>query len=96
MGYAEDLLGPSDARALLDRHDGDHTVSDSDAEDYITTVDFWAEGVSKELGEILSHLMVVIEPVGIKDTPTTADILSAYNSLRALKRKAMDVAKEQL
>ena len=97
MGYAEQLLGPSDARALAERHDGDFIGNTpEECEDYVTCPDFWAEGIPKDLAEQIVHLMTVIEPVGVPviGKPSIQDICHAYNALRALKRRAMEIAKE--
>ena len=97
MGYAEQLLGPSDARALLERHNGDHVVSDAEAEDYITCRDFWQDGqLTNDMAEIMQHLMVVVDPVGLPQEYSTADILSVWNSVRELKKKAMQAARDVL
>jgi hypothetical protein len=94
MSDMTDILGPSDARALIARHNGTHDVSEAEAEDYITSRDFWQDGqLTNEMAEIIQHLMVTVDPVGLPCEPSTADILSAWNSLRALKKKAMDHAR---
>lgn len=96
MNYMRDLLGPVEARELEQRHDGDHIVSDADAEDYLCTPDFWVECVNTELAEGLIHLMVVVEPVGLLDKPSEQDLRDLWASVAALKRKAMQIARDAI
>ena len=96
MNYMSDLLGPSDARALLDRHDGDHSPTAEECEDYITSPDFWHDHIA-ELAPELIHLMTVIQPVSfMAHPPTIQELCDRWGDLVALKQKAMQQARDAL
>lgn len=81
----------------VDPQSQDYTEpSELECEDYVTCRDFWTDGIPSDLADLIVHLIVMVEPVGLNATPTTVEILDAYHSLRALKRRALEIARDTL